>query len=137
MQYVLLSIEDNDADYWVIKMALEERGVPVQVCRVLDGEQGLLFLQRTDGYEAAPRPHLILLDINLPKKNGLDVLAHIRSTESLRSIPVVMFTSSSLEWERNKALALGAEDFISKPGTLDGLTAALSSVCSRFLMIES
>ncbi|MGI9071429.1 MAG: two-component system response regulator, partial [Bryobacteraceae bacterium] len=61
------------------------------------------------------------------------VLAEIQASESLRSIPVIIFTSASLATEKKKALALGAEDYISKPGTLDGLIDAMKSVCNRFL----
>jgi len=71
--------------------------------------------------------------VNLPKKNGFEVLAEIQASESLRSIPVIIFTSASLATERKKALALGAGDYISKPRTLDGLIDALKSVCNRYL----
>lgn len=130
---VLLSVEDDNAEYHIIKMALEQCGIPIQVCRVIDGEEALLFLQKARGYELAPRPDLILLNLNLPKRDGFEVLADIRHTESLRSIPVIIFTSSSLTREREKALALGAAAFISKPGTLDGLMETIRSVCSQFL----
>jgi two-component system, chemotaxis family, response regulator Rcp1 len=130
---VLLSVEDSDAEYYIIKIAVDEVDIPVQLCRVADGEQALWFLQKTHGYEIAPRPDLILLNLNLPKKDGFEILAEIRASESLRSIPVVFFTSSSLATERRKALTLGAQDYISKPGTLDGLIDALRTVCYRFL----
>jgi CheY-like chemotaxis protein len=130
---VLLSVEDSDAEYYIIKMALKELDTPVQLHRVSDGEQALWFLQRTHGYEIAPRPDLILLNVNLPKRDGFEILADIQASESLRSIPVIIFTSASLATERKKAMALGAEDYISKPGTLDGLIDALKSVCNRFL----
>jgi two-component system, chemotaxis family, response regulator Rcp1 len=90
-------------------------------------------LQKTQGYEIAPRPDLILLNVNLRKKKGFEILAEIQASESLHSIPVIIFTSASLATERKKALALGAEDYLSKPGTLDGLVDTLKSVCNRFL----
>jgi CheY-like chemotaxis protein len=71
---------------------------------VADGEEALLFLQKTRGYELAPRPDLILLNLNLPKRDGFEVLSDIRDTDALRSIPVIIFTSSSLTSERQKAL---------------------------------
>jgi two-component system, chemotaxis family, response regulator Rcp1 len=104
---VLLSVEDNDAEYYIIKMALQETEIPVQLCRVSDGEQALSFLHKIHGYEIAPRPHLILLNLNLPRKDGFAVPTEIQASETLRSIPVVIFTSASLETERKKALALG------------------------------
>lgn len=99
---VLLSVEDDDAEYHIIKMAVEKCGIPIQVCRVADGEEALLFLQKTRGYELAPRPDLILLNLNL--RDGFEVLTDIRDTDALRSIPVIIFTSSSLTSERQKAL---------------------------------
>ena len=133
-QRVLLSVEDNDAEYHLIKLAVEEVQVPVQLCRVCDGEEALRFLQRETGYEIAPRPDLILLNVNLPKRDGFQVLTAVRATDSLSSIPVVMFTSSARDSERKRALALGAEDFISKPTTLDELIQAVRAVCERFLV---
>jgi two-component system, chemotaxis family, response regulator Rcp1 len=131
---VLLSVEDNDGEYYLIRMAVREAGIPVEICRVADGEQALHFLHRSNGYEIAPRPDLILLNLNLPRKTGLEVLSDIQANDSLRSIPVVMFTSSTLATERKKALALGAEDFISKPFTLHELVEAVRSVCCRYLV---
>jgi chemotaxis family two-component system response regulator Rcp1 len=87
---VLLSVEDSDAEYYIIQLAVQELKIPVQLCRVADGEQALWFLQRAHGYEVAPRPDLILLDLNLPKKDGFEILAEIRASASLRSIPVVV-----------------------------------------------
>jgi chemotaxis family two-component system response regulator Rcp1 len=130
---VLLSVEDNDADYYIIRMAVRETRFAITMCRVSDGDQALAFLRKCKGYETSPRPDLILLDLNLPKKNGLEVLFEFRASESLRSIPVIMLTSSTLAIDRDSALALGAQDFISKPGTLDGLVNVVSSVCGRYL----
>jgi CheY-like chemotaxis protein len=132
-RHVLLSVEDSDSDYYIIKMGVEESGIPVDLQRVGDGEQALWFLQRSHGFELAPRPDLILLNLNLPRKNGFEVLAEIRGDASLAAIPVVIFTTASLAQERKKALAHGAEDYISKPGTLTGLITAVSSICYRFL----
>lgn len=133
MGRVLLSVEDNDGEYYVIKMAVEESGIPVRVFRVSDGEQAIFFLEKSHGFELAPRPDLVMLNLNLPKKNGFQVLTEIRASELLRSIPVVMFTSSVETRERQHALALGAEDFVSKPQSLRGLIEAVRSVCVRYL----
>ena len=130
---VLLAVEDDDAEYYVMKFAVEQTGIPIDLCRVKDGDEALSFLEKCNGFEVAPRPDLILLNVNLPKISGLEVLERVRNSEVLRSIPVVMFTSSSLATERQKALALGARDFVSKPHTLAGLLDTVRSVCSRFL----
>jgi len=130
---VLLSIEDDDAEYFIITIALKELEIPIRSVRVTDGEQGIWFLEKTHGHELAPRPNLILLNLHLPGKDGFEVLAEIRENESLRSIPVIIFTTSSSTAERKRALSLGASDFISKPGTITGLIETLRTVCTQFL----
>ncbi|HEY3937468.1 MAG TPA: response regulator [Bryobacteraceae bacterium] len=131
---VLLSVEDSDSEYYIIGLALKELGLPIRFCRVMDGEQALWFLEKTNGYENAPRPNLILLNLNLPKKDGFQVLGEIRSSEALRSIPTIIFTTSRDKSSKTKALALGAEDYISKPETLRDLVETLRTVCSQFLI---
>jgi CheY-like chemotaxis protein len=130
---VLLAIEDDDAEYFIITIALKELAIPIRFLRVPDGEQGIGFLENTHGHELAPRPDLILLNLNLPKKNGLEVLAEIRENESLRSIPVIIFTTSNTTAERKRALALGANDFISKPGTITSLIETFRTICTQYL----
>ena len=130
---VLLCIEDDDAEYFIITIALKELEIPIRSVRVTDGEQGIWFLEKTHGHELAPRPNLILLNLHLPGKDGFEVLAEIRENESLRSIPVIIFTTSSSTAERKRALSLGASDFISKPGTITGLIETLRTVCTQFL----
>ena len=129
---VLLSVEDSDADFYVIQMALKEANIGIQVCRVKDGEQGILFLQRSGKFAGAPSPQIVLLNVNMPRMNGFQVLEFIKSNDSLRAIPVVMFTTSSDARERKHALALGAEDYITKQGSFDALVEELSAICARF-----
>jgi len=131
---VLLSVEDDDSEYFVITVALKELDIPIRYFRVADGEQGMQFLQNIHGYELAPRPDLILLNLNLPKKNGFQVLTEIRENASLRSIPVIIFTTSNATSDRKRALSLGATDFISKSGTITELIETLRTVCTRFLL---
>jgi CheY-like chemotaxis protein len=131
---VLLSVEDNDAEFYIIKIAVEECDASIDLRRVSDGEQALHFLRKSSGYEFAPRPDLILLDINLPKKDGFTVLREARTSPSFRAIPIVIFTSSALDSDRRRALGLGADDFISKPGSFDELVGTVRSICCRFLL---
>jgi two-component system, chemotaxis family, response regulator Rcp1 len=131
VQAVLLSVKDNDADYYLINLAVRETCIAIRLCRVSDGESAVRFLHRSHGYEVAPRPDLILLDLNLPKRGGLEVLCNIQASVGLRSIPVIVFTSSTLEADRQRALALGAEEYISKPQSLEELFQVVSSVCGR------
>jgi CheY-like chemotaxis protein len=126
----LLYVEDEDAAVFLLETALKEAGIKVELYRVSDGEQALAFLHRSGSYEKAPRPDLMLLDLNLPRKNGLEVLAEMSGSDSLRSIPVVVFTSSSLAIDRKNSLALGAQHYITKPASFDGFIEAVRTACS-------
>jgi CheY-like chemotaxis protein len=131
---VLLSVEDSDSEYCLIGLALKEIDIAVELCRAVDGEQAIWFLEKSHGYELAPRPDLILLDLNLPKQGGFEVLAEIQGRETFRSIPVIVFTTSSSASSRKRALAIGAARYISKPGTLTDFFETLRAVCSQYLI---
>lgn len=127
----VLSVENDDAAFHLLKVAFQESQPAVRLVRASDGEGALEFLERRGRFQNAPRPDLVLLNMNLPKKSGLEVLAEVAANESLRSIPVVVFTSSSLYSERARCLALGAQDSITKPSNFEGLINAVNSVCER------
>lgn len=128
---VLLYVEDEDAAVFLLETALKEAGIPVQLYRVSDGEQALAFLRCAGAYEKAPKPDLVLLDLNLPRKNGLEVLSEMQKDESLRDQSVIVFTSSALVADRRKSLALGAQEYITKPSSFDGFVEAVKTACSR------
>lgn len=128
---LVLSVEDDDAAFHLLKTAFEEGAPAVDLVRVLDGDEALKFLERRGRFQNAPRPDLVLLNINLPKKSGFEVLTEVAANDSLRSIPVVVFTSSSLQAEKARCMALGAQDFLTKPASFDGLVEAVRSVCAR------
>ena len=128
---VLLYVEDEDAAVFLFEIALKEAEIDVDLYRVSDGEEALAFLSHSPRYEKAPRPNLILLDLNLPRKDGLEVLAEMFRSESLRQIPVIVFTSSSLAMDRKRSLALGARHYITKPSTFDGFLDAVRTACSH------
>jgi CheY-like chemotaxis protein len=127
---VMLYVEDEDAAVFLLETALKEAKIDLELHRVSNGEDALAFLNRTGIYHDAPRPNLVLLDLNLPRKGGLEVLSDIQRTESLRSLAVVVFTSSSLAVDRKKSLALGAQEYITKPSSFDGFLNAVRTVCS-------
>lgn len=112
---VVLSVEDDDAAYFFLEIAFAKLDGDFQLCRVSDGEEALSFLRRGGKYASAPRPDLILLDLNMPRLSGFDVLAAIRDDASLREIPAVVFSSSNEDSDRAKCFALGARSFIPKP----------------------
>jgi CheY-like chemotaxis protein len=115
MAKVVLSVEDDDAAYFLISSAFQDLGSSLELHRVQDGDAALEFLNRKGSYVGAPRPSLILLDMNLPKLTGPEVLARMQSSDGLHDIPVVVFSSSKADTDRARCLALGAKDFITKP----------------------
>jgi two-component system, chemotaxis family, response regulator Rcp1 len=126
----MLYVEDEDAAVFLLETALKEMKMDVDLYRVSNGEEALAFLNRTGSYRNAPRPDLVLLDLNLPRKGGLEVLMDIQGDERLRNLPVIVFTSSSLATDRKKSLALGAQEYITKPSSFDGFLAAIRAVCA-------
>lgn len=128
---VLLYVEDEDAAVFLLETALREAGIQVQLYRVSDGEQALAFLRGSGAYARAPKPDLILLDLNLPRKNGLEVLSEMQGDELLRHNNVIVFTSSSLSADRRRSLALGAQEYITKPSSFDGFVEAVKTACAR------
>ncbi|MFL6354753.1 MAG: response regulator [Bryobacteraceae bacterium] len=129
-QRVLLYVEDDDAAFLVMQLTLKEAQPQIDLRRAIDGEQALAFLRKKDSYGNAPRPDLILLDLNLPKRSGMDVLAEIKSDESLSSIPVIMFSSSRRVADADRSLELGAQEYVTKPSSLEGFVETLKRAFS-------
>ena len=96
-QVEILLVEDNPGDVLLTKTAFEQAKISHNISAVEDGEQALDYLNKRDGYENATRPDLILLDLNMPKKDGREVLAEIKKDENLKRIPVIVLTSSQAE----------------------------------------
>jgi chemotaxis family two-component system response regulator Rcp1 len=132
-QCALLHVEDDDAMAYLFRAALDTAGVTVSVYRVCDGEQALAFLRKDGIYRDARTPELVVLDANLPKVDGWMVLAAWQRDERIRSVPIVLFTTSSNAEDRRRALELGAKGFITKPSSFDSLIAEVKSLCTAFL----
>jgi len=111
----ILLVEDNEGDILLTTEALQEGRVlnKISVCR--DGKQAIDFLSKTGEYANAEQPGIILLDINLPKKNGHEVLQFIKSNDKLKHIPVIMLTTSSAERDISLAYNYHANCYITKP----------------------
>jgi CheY-like chemotaxis protein len=127
---VMLYVEDEDAAVFLLETAIKEMKIDVQLHRASNGEDALAFLNQSGPYRDAPRPDVVLLDLNLPRKGGLEVLSEIQSDETLRDLAVIVFTSSSLATDRKKSLALGAQEYITKPSSFDGFLTAVKAVCA-------
>jgi two-component system, chemotaxis family, response regulator Rcp1 len=111
----ILLVEDNPADVRLTMEALKECKIINRLNVVEDGVDALDFLRRQGRYADAPRPDLILLDLNLPRKDGREVLAEIKSDERLRLIPTVVLTTSSADEDLLKAYGLHANCYVTKP----------------------
>lgn len=111
----ILLVEDSPTDILLAKEALEDSKLVNKLSTVPDGVEAMAFLRREGPYCDAPRPGLILLDLNLPKKDGREVLAEIKSDEKLMRIPVVVLTTSKSEADVLKAYGLHANCYIVKP----------------------
>lgn len=127
---VILMADDDDDDYMLTKKALGESRLLNTLVRVRDGEELLDYLNRRGEYTAenAPRPGVILLDLNMPKMDGREALREIKSNDSLKNIPVVVFTTSKAEEDIYKTYQLGVNSFITKPVTFDSLTNVMRTL---------
>ena len=124
----VLLVEDNPGDVRLTKEALKEGKLLNQLTVVGDGVEALLFLRKEGKYADAIQPELILLDLNLPKKDGREVLAEIKADPSLRRIPVVVLTTSSAEEDILKIYDLHANCYITKPVDLEQFMGVVKSI---------
>ena len=123
----VLLVEDNPADVRLTQEALKEGRVLNHLSAVADGIEAMKFLRREGEYREAPRPDLILLDLNLPKKSGRQVLEEIKSDPDLRRIPVMVLTTSSAERDLRDAYTAHANCDITKPIDLDQFMSVVKS----------
>ncbi len=132
---VVLLVEDNPDDVIMIREAFEQSLTPIQLYVVSNGEQAIKFVQRTD--TDALRPSLILLDLNLPIRNGLDVLAELKSDTEFLSIPIVVLTTSQAPNDIQQCYSLHANAYIIKPPDFDGYADVIKQVATCFLGLIS
>jgi chemotaxis family two-component system response regulator Rcp1 len=124
----ILIVDDNPADVSLSREALTATGYSGQINSVLDGVEALAFLARRGNYANASRPDLVMLDLNLPKRDGLAVLAAMKANPELRRIPVVIFSTSQLAKDVSRSYELGANCFISKPGNLADFFSTMKTI---------
>ncbi len=128
--HILLADDDPD-DRLLTRRAFEQARLRNELVTVSDGEELMDFLHRRGDHADAPRPGLILLDLAMPRKTGLEALAEIKTDPNLRSIPVVVLTTSRAEEDVVRSYDMGAASFITKPVTFQGLVEAVA-VFSRY-----
>jgi len=131
----VLLVEDDEGDALMTKEAFEFYKINNPLHVVSDGEQALAFVRRTGPFAGAPRPGLILLDVNLPRVSGLEVLAELKRDPELLSIPVVMLTTSRAEEDILRSYQLHANAFVSKPVDFEQFIAAIRQIDEFFLTL--
>jgi CheY-like chemotaxis protein len=112
-------VEDNAADVFFVRTALQSEGIGSDVLVVQDGERALAFIETTDADPKARCPQVILLDLNLPRVSGLEVLRRVRKSARFADVPVIIVTSSDAAIDRAEAASLGANEYFLKPESLD------------------
>ena len=117
--FTILLVEDNPGDVRLTKEAFKEGRLDVEIYDVSDGIEALEFLEKQNSFSEAPRPDLILLDLNLPRKNGREVLSIIKNNKKLKQIPVVILTTSSAESDIIESYNSFANCYITKPINMD------------------
>jgi CheY-like chemotaxis protein len=131
----ILLVEDDPGDELITREALEHNKFQNRLHVAHDGEEGLNYLYRRSGYEDAPRPDLILLDLNLPKYDGRQLLEKIKSDPDLARIPVVVLTTSSAEEDILRSYKLHANAYVTKPVDLDQFINAVRQIDEFFLQV--
>jgi CheY-like chemotaxis protein len=124
----ILLVEDNEGDILLTQEALDEGKILNSLHVVRDGSEALKYLEKQAPYEAAERPDLILLDINMPKKNGHEVLEYIKKSEKLKKIPVIILTTSSAERDIKTAYNNYANCYIVKPVELENFMEMVTKI---------
>ncbi len=127
----ILLAEDDDDDYLLTVEALHRDHFNDELMRVSDGEELLHYLRHTGAYrnpEQSPRPSLVLLDLNMPRKDGREALQEIKSDPQLRHIPIVVLTTSRADEDVIRSYQLGVNSFIKKPVTFQGLVDAMEAL---------
>jgi two-component system, chemotaxis family, response regulator Rcp1 len=124
----ILLVEDSAGDVRLTQEAFKDAKVHLDIHVVSDGVEAMEFLARANGFAGKPRPDLILLDLNLPRKDGREVLAEIKANPSLRSIPVVVLSTSSDAEDIEGSYLLHANCYIPKPVDMDGFLSVVKGI---------
>ena len=128
-RFTILSVEDSEADFLLLQKALDR--VPnllVELINVQDGQKASDFLHKRGNYKSAPSPNIIILDINLPKIDGFDILKIIKSNDDIKMIPVIIFSTSDSEKDIKESYQLNANTYITKTFDLEELYSKITIV---------
>jgi CheY-like chemotaxis protein len=131
----VLLVEDDPGDVVLIKEAFEYNKVHNSLHVVSDGVEALDFLYRRDGHEGAPRPDLVLLDLNLPRKDGREVLEEVKADPGMRTIPIVVLTTSEAEEDILRSYDLHANAYVTKPVDFDRFIEVVRMIDDFFVTV--
>ena len=134
MPVEILMVEDNPGDVRLTRECFRDAGADIQLHVAVDGVEAMRFLRRDGQHADAPRPDLILLDLNLPKMDGREVLAHIKHDNELKAIPTIILTTSDAEADIVRSYQLQANCYLNKPVQLDAFENLVRSISDFWLM---
>jgi CheY-like chemotaxis protein len=132
----ILVVEDSPIYQDLIEEAIAELNMPLQINLVTNGEEALWFLRQQRIYTNAPIPKLILLDLNIPKINGLELLEMIKNDPKLKAIPVIILTSSSLDTDINRSYQLHANCYITKPSEIENFFQTIHQIITYWFQFS-
>jgi len=135
--FEVLLVEDSPGDVRLTREALKDAKVHVNLRVASDGIEAMAFLNREGEFADAPRPDLILLDLNLPRKDGREVLEEIKASATLKSIPVVILTTSAADEDILRSYRLHANCYITKPVDLEGFLTVIRSIDGFWLSVAN
>ena len=133
----ILLVEDNPGDIRLTRMALQQGQIPKKIRVAEDGETAMAYLRQQGEFAGAPRPDLIVLDLNLPRKSGYEVLEEIKSDDVLRAIPTVILTTTDQYGDIRRCYELMANCFVTKPVGLDHYIQAVRAIEEFWLRTAS
>ena len=131
----ILLLEDEPADAHLVRVSLRDARVHCNLHHVVDGREGLDFLHRRPPHESAPRPDLILLDLNMPRMNGREFLVAIKAVPEFADIPVVVLTTSEVERDVEACYKNGAAGYITKPVDMEQFVAAIAQLSDYWFVL--
>jgi CheY-like chemotaxis protein len=134
-QIHILLVEDNEGDILLTREALEEAKILIELSVVRDGKEAIDFMNREGQYSNAGLPDLLLLDVNLPKKNGHEVLKYLKENGNLKHIPVIMLTTSSSEKDINMSYNNYANCYITKPVEVNDFLSVVATIENFWITI--
>lgn len=124
----LLLVDDDEGDVFMMSELMQEMSLPIELQTVENGLQAMAYLRREAPYDQAPRPDLVLLDLNMPRMDGRQVLTEVRSDPELRGIPILVLTTSTARPDIQTCYETGCNAYLVKPFGVDGLTEMVSQL---------